>query len=64
MIFCFCDQCGLSFRKGRYKHPKCLRCGNTDLWEDDIPAEELTLADHITDTMLRESVKQRKRRTS
>lgn len=61
MIFCFCDQCGLSFRKGRYKNPKCLRCGNPDLWEDDIPVEELTLVDLVTDQKLRESVKERKR---
>lgn len=61
MIFCFCDQCGLSFRKGHYKNPKCLRCGNPDLWEDDIPAEELTLVDLVTDQKLRESVKERKR---
>lgn len=57
MIFCHCDQCGLSFRKGRYKTPKCLRCGNPDLWEDDIPNDELTLADRVADEILRSRVK-------
>lgn len=62
MIYCFCDQCGMSFRKGRYKHPKCLRCGNPDLWEEDIPAEELTLVDRVVDEMLREEVRSGGRR--
>mgnify|MGYP006878137922 FL=1 len=57
MIYCYCDQCGLAFRKGHYKNPKCLRCGNPDLWEEDIPREELTLADQVADEMLRESVR-------
>lgn len=55
MIYCYCDQCGLSFRKGRYKHPKCLRCGNNDLLEDDIPDEDLTEVDRIIDKMQREA---------
>lgn len=62
MIYCYCDQCGLSFRKGHYKHPKCLRCSNPDLWEEDIPAEELTLADRVVDEMLREEVRSGGRR--
>lgn len=52
----------MSFRKGRYKHPKCLRCGNPDLWEEDIPAEELTLVDRVVDEMLREEVRSGGRR--
>lgn len=62
MIYCFCDQCGISFRKGHYKKPKCLRCGNPDLWEEDIPAEELTLVDQVVDEMLREEVRSGGRR--
>lgn len=57
MIYCNCDQCGLHFRKGHYKKPKCLRCGNPDLWEEDVPADSITLADRIADKILRESIK-------
>ena len=56
MVYCNCDQCGLHFRKGHYKRPKCLRCGNTDLWEEDIPASEITLAERIADEILRKSL--------
>lgn len=59
MTYCYCDQCGLSFRKGRYKHPKCLRCGSTDLWEEDIPDEDLTEVDRIIDKMQREAFKKK-----
>lgn len=63
MIYCYCDQCGLAFRKGHYKHPKCLRCGNAELWEEDIPPSDLTLADQVADEMLRKNAQNGGRRT-
>lgn len=63
MIYCYCNQCGLAFRKGHYKHPKCLRCGNTDLLEEDVSPGDLTLADQVADEMLRKKVRKAGRRT-
>lgn len=57
MIYCYCNQCGLAFRKGGDKNPKCLRCGSDEIWEDDVPADQLTLSDKIADEILRERVR-------
>lgn len=54
MIYCFCDQCGLAFRKGREKNPNCLRCGSKKIWENDVSPESLTLSDQIADKILKE----------
>jgi len=57
MIFCNCGQCGLRFRKGHYKRLRCLRCGSQDIWEEEIPDDEVTLVDRVVDQMLREQFK-------
>ena len=60
MIYLNCDKCGLSFRKGHYKRPRCLRCGNPDLWAEEVDPANLELSDIVADKMLRERVKQEK----
>lgn len=55
MIFCFCDKCGLKFMKGRLKHPFCPRCDNKDLWEGDIPTNELTLSEIVANELFQEN---------
>lgn len=54
LIFCNCDQCGLRFRKGHFKHPLCLRCGNRDLWEENVPASSVSSIERYADKLLRQ----------
>ena len=61
MIYLNCDECGLRFRKGHFKNPKCLRCGNNSLWEEDIPNNEVTEFDRIADKYLRDSYRKSKK---
>ena len=53
MIYWTCGDCGLEFRKGRLKKQRCIKCGSTKIFEDDIPDSDLTLADEIADDMIR-----------
>lgn len=55
MIFCFCDECGLKFQKGKLRHPFCPRCNNHDLWEMDIPKNELTLSEIVANELFQEN---------
>ena len=53
MLYWTCSDCGLEFRKGRLKKLRCIKCGSTRIFENDIPDCELTLADEIVDEMIR-----------
>ena len=53
MIYWTCGSCGLEFRKGRLKKPRCIKCGSTRIFEDDVPDDLLTLADEVADEMIR-----------
>ena len=55
VIFCFCDDCGLKFPKGKLKHPYCPRCDNRDLWEANIPDRELTLSEIVANELFQEN---------
>lgn len=61
LIFCNCDQCGLRFRKGHYKHPVCLRCGNPQLWEENIPDGEVSIVERVADEILRKRYQEQRR---
>lgn len=54
MIYFYCSECGLKFRKSQPTETACLRCGSTDLWEEDIPKSEITDADDMIEEMVRE----------
>lgn len=60
MIYCYCTQCGLKFRKGHYKNPPCLRCGAKEVREENIPISEVTEAMRAADRIFRESLKKGK----
>ena len=54
VIYWTCGDCGLEFRKGKLKKPRCIKCGSTRIFEDDVPDCDLTLADEIADRLVRE----------
>lgn len=54
MIYRYCSDCGMKFRKKSYPKKDCPRCGSADLWEEDIPRSELTFVDDVVDEMFRE----------
>lgn len=53
MVFYYCDECGLRFKKAG-RQPVCPRCKGTELMEEDIPASELTVAHEVVEEMIRE----------
>lgn len=53
MIYWNCLDCSLHFRKGRLRRRQCVRCGSLNIMEEEIPKEELILADEIVDEMIR-----------
>ncbi len=57
MIFCFCDECGLKFQKGKLKRPYCPRCDNKSLWEANIPESELSLSEIVANELFQENFK-------
>lgn len=53
-MYRYCSDCGMKFRKKSYPHKDCPRCGSLDLWDENIPSNELTLVDEVFDDMFRE----------
>lgn len=53
VIYWTCGDCGLEFRKGRLRNKRCIKCGSTKIFEDNIPDEDLTLVDEVVDEMIR-----------
>ena len=54
MIYLYCSDCDLKFRKSSPSETKCIRCGSGNLMEYDVPKSNLSDIDDTVEEMLRE----------